>query len=591
MSHLDPTYLRYIFDSLEKGTIQAENASELPDGLIGLYEETFDDHLPVLERQYIFRLFTLFALLKKEVSISFVAEVLEDSADNITDFISTYSSWFNSPESGKYQIYHERLKVYVLQKLSDGELQGIILRLIDILLKENSEEIINFSKEWLGFYLLSVGKIESGLEFLISSCSQQKENWWESTFELYCTCILTDSNYTISETEIKFYAQIKSRQFCTTAAKLVVRNFEHIAWDEFVVGSTSETRFHYVLAGILNQRFDELPKQLIYQIILSETNYLSYVMAYAWKYNCWVREEVPYHELIEKIKKNGSPYLRVLLRQIDGGRLMLNKKPILDLIDYENDCWEYVTEDFIEVINIGKERLLIKYLTDVEFCLSLQKMNLDFILNEFDSLHIQIERLQSVINIIQKSPYFFQIIEILWFHPAWEIGDIGNDLVRNKLKNAKEKSIIEQCIDWIYRLTKERSTYSISILIFDIIEVAGVSDQFVKDIIESILGWHNAQIRGQFIASANSFFVDNKDCRWLELIKSEIFKFCILASDIWETQEIIELFKTLNDRLTKDEINLYIKRHKLLNKIPDALEVDWYIFWKTAEGMRLRGEI
>ena len=591
MSHLDPTYLRYIFDSLEKGTIHAENASELPDGLIGLYEETFDDHLPVLERQYIFRLFTLFALLKKEVSISFVAEVLEDSDDNITDFISTYSSWFNSSESGKYQLYHERLKVYVLQKLSDGEIQAIILRLIDILLKENSEEIISFSKEWLGFYLLSVGKIESGLEFLIISCSQQKENWWESTFELYCTCIFTDSNYTITETEINFYAQIKSRQFCTTAAKLVVRNFEHIAWDEFVVDSTSETRFHYVLAGILNQRFDELPKQLINQIILSETNYLSYVMAYAWKYNCWAREEVPYPELIEMIKKNGSPYLRILLRQIDGGRLMLNKKTILDLIDYENDCWEYVTEDFIEFIKIGKERLLKEYLTDVEFCLSLEKMNLDFILNEFDSLHIQIERLQSVTNIIQKSPYFYQIIEILWFHPAWEIGDIGNDLVRNKLNNAKEKSIIEQCIDWIYRLTKERSTYSISILIFDIIEVASVSDQFVKNIIESILGWHNPQIRGQFIASANSFFADNKDSRWLELIKSEIFKFCILASDIWETQEIIELFKTLNDRLTKDEINLYINRHKLLNKIPDALEVDWYIFWETAERMRLRGEI
>jgi hypothetical protein len=591
MQNLDPSYLRYIYDSLEKGSIHAENASELPDGLIGLYEETFDDHLPVLKRQYIFRIFTLFALLKKEVSISFITEVLEDSEANISDFISTYSSWFNSPESGKYQLYHERLKVYILQKLSDREIQAIILRLIDFLLKENTEEIKSFSKEWLGFYLLSVGKIESGLEFLISNCLQQKENWWESTFELYCIHIFTDSNYVISEAEINFYAQIKSRQFCTTAAKLVVRNFERIAWEEFVVDSTSETRFHYVLAGILNQRFNDLPKELIYQIILSETHYLSYVMAYAWKYNCWAREEVPYPELVDKIKKNGSPYLRILLRQIDGGRLMLNKKPILDSIDYKNDCWEYVTEDFIEVINIGKERLLKKYLTDFEFCLSLKKMNLDFVLNEFNSLHVQIARLQNVKNIIQKSPYFFQIIEILWFHPAWEIGDIGNDLVRNKLNNPKEKSIIEQCIDWIYRLSKERSTYSISILIFDIIEVADVSDQFVKDIIEIILSWRNAQIRGQFIASANSFFVDNKESRWLELIKSELLKLCNLASDIWETQEIIELLKTLNDRLTNDEINLYISHHKLLNKIPNALQVDWDIFWETAERMRLRGEI
>jgi hypothetical protein len=158
MSHLDPTYLRYIFDSLEKGTIQAENASELPDGLIGLYEETFDDQLPVLERQYIFRLFTLFALLKKEVSISFVAEVLEDSADNITDFISTYSSWFNSPESGKYQIYHERLKVYVLQKLSEREIdkthEKLILRLEKAIEEKKADELEKYALEFISAHFL-----------------------------------------------------------------------------------------------------------------------------------------------------------------------------------------------------------------------------------------------------------------------------------------------------------------------------------------------------------------------------------------------------------------------------------------------------
>ena len=158
MSHLDPTYLRYIFDSLEKGTIHAENASELPDGLIGLYEETFDDHLPVLERQYIFRIFTLFALLKKEVSISFVAEVLEDSADNITDFISTYSSWFNSPESEKYQIYHERLKVYVLQKLSEREIdkthEKLILRLEKAIEEKKVDEFEKYALEFISAHFL-----------------------------------------------------------------------------------------------------------------------------------------------------------------------------------------------------------------------------------------------------------------------------------------------------------------------------------------------------------------------------------------------------------------------------------------------------
>ena len=42
MSHLDPTYLRYIYDSLVNGSIHTENAAELPDGLIDLYEEVVD---------------------------------------------------------------------------------------------------------------------------------------------------------------------------------------------------------------------------------------------------------------------------------------------------------------------------------------------------------------------------------------------------------------------------------------------------------------------------------------------------------------------------------------------------------------------
>jgi len=35
--HLEPTYLRYIYDGLIKGSIHPENAAELPDGLIDMY--------------------------------------------------------------------------------------------------------------------------------------------------------------------------------------------------------------------------------------------------------------------------------------------------------------------------------------------------------------------------------------------------------------------------------------------------------------------------------------------------------------------------------------------------------------------------
>jgi hypothetical protein len=153
MIHLEPTYLRHIYDGLIKGSIHPENSAELPDGLIGMYEKAFDERMSVIERQKLLQRFAIWALLKKEVSAAFVAEVLGESEDDIQEFISTYSSWFNSPESGKYQLYHERLKVYLLQKLSEREVhvlhEKLIGRLEQAIQKQNADEF-----EWYGLEFL-----------------------------------------------------------------------------------------------------------------------------------------------------------------------------------------------------------------------------------------------------------------------------------------------------------------------------------------------------------------------------------------------------------------------------------------------------
>lgn len=72
MTHLEPTYLRYIYDSLIKGSVHPENAAELPDGLIGLYEEAFDERMSVIERQKLLQRFTIWILLKKNLSTAFI---------------------------------------------------------------------------------------------------------------------------------------------------------------------------------------------------------------------------------------------------------------------------------------------------------------------------------------------------------------------------------------------------------------------------------------------------------------------------------------------------------------------------------------
>ena len=130
MPHLEPSYLRYIFDGLEKGELHPDNAAALPEGLTGLYEAAFEENKPARERQKLLETFAIWALLKKEVSAQFVAEILDVPTQEIIDFIATYSSWFTSPESDKYQLYHERLKVYIIQKVSINSIRDLNTQLI-----------------------------------------------------------------------------------------------------------------------------------------------------------------------------------------------------------------------------------------------------------------------------------------------------------------------------------------------------------------------------------------------------------------------------------------------------------------------------
>ena len=169
MSHLEPSYLRYIFDGLEKGDLHPDNAAALPDGMTGLYETVFDESKPARERQKILEIFAIWALLKKEVSAQFVAEILKVSTLEIVNFIANYSSLFTCPESGKYQLYHERLKVYLLQKISENEitmLHGKLIKLLEQALNEQNEnEFEVYGLEFLGahYKLECISKIETKL--------------------------------------------------------------------------------------------------------------------------------------------------------------------------------------------------------------------------------------------------------------------------------------------------------------------------------------------------------------------------------------------------------------------------------------------
>lgn len=172
--NIEPAYLRFIYDGLEKGSIHPENPADLPDGLIGLYEDAFDERISIVERGRLLRRFAIWALLKKAVSAAFVAEVLSDNEDEIQDFISTYSAWFNSPESGKYQLYHERLKVYLLQKLSERDIADLNELIVDYLKQKvhqsKSNESVQYCYQHLGFHLFLNGFLFNNGDLLGHYC-------------------------------------------------------------------------------------------------------------------------------------------------------------------------------------------------------------------------------------------------------------------------------------------------------------------------------------------------------------------------------------------------------------------------------------
>ena len=159
MNHTDPTYLRTIHDGLLLGTIHKDNASNLPIGLIGMYEEALPPASNVNERKKFLEFFSVWALLKKEVSAAFVVPLLEGwTEEHVLDYISEYSKWFNAPISGRYMLYHERLRSFVLQKISHAQFtacnEAIIMLGQEALGSRSSNEWEQYALEHLSLHLL-----------------------------------------------------------------------------------------------------------------------------------------------------------------------------------------------------------------------------------------------------------------------------------------------------------------------------------------------------------------------------------------------------------------------------------------------------
>ena len=181
MQKLEPTYLRYVHDGLSKGTISSNNPTSLPIGFIGLFEDEFPSSMPLVERTTLLNSLAVWALLKGPVSIEMVAEVLNEHPDNTKALIDRYSKWFNTPEPGKYVLYHDRLRTYLLQKLSGHEVEDLNETLIsyleNALSSEGLKEAESYALEHLSTHLAIESQMGNNYESLHDFVNQ--EDLWK----------------------------------------------------------------------------------------------------------------------------------------------------------------------------------------------------------------------------------------------------------------------------------------------------------------------------------------------------------------------------------------------------------------------------
>ena len=179
-SHIDPSYLRTIYNGLVSGSLHKDNTSALPAGLVGIYEEVLPPASHVKEKQKFLEFFSVWALLKKEVSASFVSQLLGWPEEQVLDNIARYSKWFNSPTSGKYALYHERLRSFILQKISHTQFtacnEAIIKMGQEALERSNGDEWEHYALEHLSTHLL-IQSMESKDAAIMKTLAYNNEHW------------------------------------------------------------------------------------------------------------------------------------------------------------------------------------------------------------------------------------------------------------------------------------------------------------------------------------------------------------------------------------------------------------------------------
>lgn len=156
MRHIDPSYLRDIYDRLKSRSIKKDDFQSLPFGLAGIFHDILFQENESVKRKRLVDFFAIWAILKTESSISFVSKILGWNEEEVSKLLERYSKWFYCVSQNNFKLIHENLSAYILQNITIQKYKLFI----EVIGSKKDEDVKKYSSIYLNDHHYTLAYID-----------------------------------------------------------------------------------------------------------------------------------------------------------------------------------------------------------------------------------------------------------------------------------------------------------------------------------------------------------------------------------------------------------------------------------------------
>jgi len=582
MKLIDPVYLRLVFSGVKSQRIDISNHHAIPDGVTSFFEEILSGEIEVNERFDTIEKFTYLALLQNGLDLNAISILSSINKNEWKIFITKYAKYLNINSLNQLSIFHQRFLVFLFVRSNEKLIQNSIRTILSNINELSNQEWV---RENVGYYYFLNTEIKNLFTHLLKNEKFQSYDWWSKDLErLLDSIYLNVDDFGIDFTSLcellrTSFDYVVQRK----GVKVIVMYSKKIDWDS-LTDFFHTTRFQYELANEFSKDYNKLPDNWM-DILLDEDHPLSYTFSYVWKYIQFGDKQELNQDLVNKLWTQGSPYLRIIVIMIWGyHRLNGRKIKWLDSLMIHDLKWGYLNEE--------KENwdLCISnkvYGENLDFFNAI-KLKLDtrfhYIFDNYWELFYFNDRLNEDVKFLWTKNFSLDIALWIYRHPIWEVGKCANEIIINRLRN---KDFRKETIDWLSQTWENEELYALGEVVFELKKIN--EDDYFWSFADALVTSQSCQLRGSFLSDLLTFMGSYDNRNFEEMIFSRLLpKMVEKASDIWEIQELIRMFKYFLDAgITDPESALeYLHKIELLSHFKDPLAENYNDLWQYAEKIK-----